>query len=370
MSSTYDTNTDSFFLKKTFALAKRAQGRTSPNPCVGAVIVKNKRIIAQGYHRKAGLPHAEIEAIRKAKESLKGATLYLNLEPCCHFGRTPPCVDEVIKQGFDRVVIATQDPNPKVNGTSIIKLKRAGIKVTVGLLRNEAEKVNEVFFKNMRTTLPFVAAKVAQSLDGKIATRKRISRWITSIQSRLYAKRLRDRYAAVLIGVNTVISDNPHLDGIRTTPFKIVIDPGVRIPLNSYLVKESAGKLIIFASLKSKNKRKNFPSTVRIYFIKEKNGRLNLKDMLKILYTLGITSVFVEGGSYTLGGFFDEKLVDKIYFFVAAKIIGGTNALTSIGGLGFSSPQMCPQIQNMNVAQSGPDILITGYPVHRPIKQS
>ncbi|MDD5583768.1 MAG: bifunctional diaminohydroxyphosphoribosylaminopyrimidine deaminase/5-amino-6-(5-phosphoribosylamino)uracil reductase RibD [Candidatus Omnitrophica bacterium] len=361
---------DIYFLRKTFLLAQRAQGHTSPNPLVGAVIVKDKRIIAQGYHHKAGLPHAEIEAIRNADESIKGATLYVNLEPCCHFGRTSPCVDEIIKQGFGRVVIAMRDPNPKVNGASIKKLKHAGIKVTVGLLRDEAEKVNEVFLKNMRYNTPFVVAKVAQRLDGKIDTHRGISRWITCLQSRVYARKLRDRYDAVMVGINTVVSDDPHLNGMCTTPFKIVVDPDMRIPLNSYLIKKSAEKLIVFVSLKSKNKRKNFPSGIRIYFLKEKNGRLSLKEMLKVLYTLGITSVFVEGGSATLGRFFDEKLVDKIYFFIAPKIIGGRRALTSIGGQGYALPKTSPWIRDISVTQSGGDILITGSPVYAPLKQS
>lgn len=354
---------DILFIKKTFKLAKKAEGFTSPNPLVGALIVKNNKIISSGYHKKAGFPHAEIEAIRKAKENLKGATLYVNLEPCFHWGRTPPCVDEVIKRGIKRVVIATYDPNPQVKGRSVEKLKKAGIEVKVGVLESEARKINEVFFKNMEKNLPFVVAKVAQSLDGKIATFKGQSKWITSQVARLYAKKLRDKYDAVCVGINTVIKDNPSLEGVKKSPYKIVIDPHLKIPLSSKLVKNSKNNLIIFSkkeSLRKKRKVEYLKKIAQIYFLTQKE--FTLKNIIKILYReKNICSIFVEGGSFTLGRFFDERLVDKIYFFYAPKIIGGKKNITSVGGEGVSDLNKVLKIKELEIKKIGEDFLVTGY---------
>jgi diaminohydroxyphosphoribosylaminopyrimidine deaminase/5-amino-6-(5-phosphoribosylamino)uracil reductase len=357
-------NKDIYFLKKTFKLARKAEGFTSPNPLVGAVIVKNDRVIAQDYHKKAGLPHAEIEAINKAREAVNGATLYVNLEPCCHFGRTPPCVDEIIKAKIKEVVIAILDPNPKMQGRSIKKLKAAGIKLKVGVLADQAKKLNEIFFKNMKKKLPFVAAKIAQSLDGKIATKTGQSKWITTDKSRLFAKSLRDKYDCVLVGINTVIKDNPRLNGLKKVPYKAVIDPKLKLPFNSYLAQHArAQKLLIFTSDKNKGVGR-FPAVAKVFFIKEKNKRLPVKEILRELYKIGITSVFVEGGSETLGTFFDQKAVDKIYLFISPKIIGGSSALTSIGAKGYPSPNSAPQLTDIHLLHFGQDLLIYGYPIY------
>lgn len=350
------------FLKKTFSLAKKGEGFTSPNPLVGALFVKNSKILSFGYHHKAGGPHAEIEAIRAAKKNLNGSTLYINLEPCYHFGRTGPCVDEIIKRGVKKVVIASIDPNPKVNGKSIRKLRKAGIKVEVGLDKGEAQELNEVFFKNIREKKPFVVAKVAQSLDGKIATCKGISQWITSSSSRKFSKKLRDKYDCVLIGVNTLIKDNPSLRGLKKSSFKVVISPQLNLPLKSQLLEKDLDKLIIFTSNKSKPARKKIPSGVKVFFLKEEKGWLPIKKILKILYSLGIMSVFVEGGSQTLGQFFIKKEVDKVFFFIAPKIIGGRTALGSIGAEGFPTPESCPQLKDFRIKRIGKDVLIWGYP--------
>jgi diaminohydroxyphosphoribosylaminopyrimidine deaminase/5-amino-6-(5-phosphoribosylamino)uracil reductase len=358
---------DTYFIRKTFALAKKAEGFTSPNPLVGAVIVKKGKIISWGYHKKAGLPHAEIEAIRKAKGDLRDSTLYVNLEPCYHFGRTPPCVDQIIKNKINRVVVATCDPNPLVNGKSIKKLRKAGIEVKVGVLEDEAKKLNEVFFKNMLKRRPFVVVKVAQSLDGKITTRDGISKWITQKDSRDFAKSLRDKYDCVLVGVNTVIKDNPSLNGARKIPFKVVIDPHLRIPLGSKIFKKTADKLVIFTSIKNIKKADKF-SPAKIFFLKKKNKYFCLEEILNNLYKIGIMSVFVEGGSETIGRFFDYRLVDKIYFFIAPKIIGGKKALTSVGGEGYRSLGNSPYLEDFNIKRIGKDILIWGYPVYKKRK--
>jgi len=351
---------DTYFIKEAFKLALKAEGFTSPNPLVGAVIVKNNKIISKGYHKKAGLPHAEIQAIKKAKTSLKGATLYVNLEPCFHFGRTPPCVDEIIRQKFKRVVIAVKDPNPEVNGKSIKKLKKAGVQVDVGLCQKQAVKINEVFFKNIRAKRPFVVAKTAQSLDGKTATFKGLSKWITTPLSRKFSYSLRDKYDCVLIGANTLKKDNPGLAGLKKIPFKAVVSRSLNLPFNSRLFKEGAHKLIVFTS--DKNKKEKFPASVKIFFLKEQKGVLALKDILKALYSLGIMSVFVEGGSQTLGHFFESRLVDKAYFFISPKIIAGQNALSSIGAKGFATPKTCPSLKQAQVKRLGEDFLIWGYP--------
>ncbi len=350
---------DNYYLEKTFELAKKAKGMTSPNPLVGAVIVKNNKVIGSGYHKKAGKPHAEIEALRSTKGNVKGATLYVNLEPCFHYGRTPPCVDAIIKSGIRRVVIATKDPNPLVTGKSLRKLKMNGVKVKIiDSVSKQAKEVNEVFFMNMKNKRPFIVAKVAQSLDGKITTDTGKSKWITCDKSRKFAKKLRDQYDCVLVGANTVIKDNPTLDGLKKIPYKVVIDSRLRIPKNSTLVKKYKKKLIIVTSVK--NKKKTLPKNTKVVFIKEKDGNLEIKDIVKELYALGMTSIYVEGGSSTLGRFFKSRLVDKAYFFIATKILAGKEALTSVGFKGFSSLSSCAYLKNKEVKNIGDDLLIEG----------
>lgn len=357
-------NQDIQLMKKVLELAQKGQGFTSPNPLVGALIVKNGKIIAKGYHKKAGLPHAEIEAMRKARTKLRGATLYLNLEPCCHFGRTPPCVDKIIESRIKKVVVSSLDPNPRVYGKSLKKLRAAGIKIDVGILKKDAQRVNEVFFKNMKKRLPFVVAKVAQSLDGKITTRKGVSKWITSKNSRDYAKSLRDKYDCVLVGINTLIKDNPSLNGKKKTPFKAVIDPHLKMSTNCQLYKRYSDRLIVITSQKNRNKAKRLPKAKAIIFVDAKK-RILLRLVLKKLYSLGITSVFVEGGSQTIGGFFDAKLVDKICFFIAPLIIGGKTSLTSVGAIGYSTPKASAKINDLQIKSIGSDFFISGYPRYR-----
>lgn len=355
-------NNDIYFLRQTFLLASKAEGFTSPNPLVGAIIVKNNKIISCGFHKKAGLPHAEIEAIKKSKQNLRGSTLYINLEPCCHFGKTPPCVDEVIKTGIKRAVISTVDPNPKVCSNSIKKMKAAGIKVSLGLFKKEAEKLNEVFFKNMKENRPFVVAKIAQTLDGKIVTSAGVSKWITTEPSRKFAKSLRDKYDSVLVGINTVLKDNPKLNGLKKIPYKVVIDPHLRINQKSFIVRNHPEKLIIFTLKKSKPGEAL--KDARVFAIDEKKGKLDLAVMLKILFNLGITSCFVEGGSQTLGNFLDEKLIDKMHFFISPKIVGGKKALTSIGAKGYKTLDKSPYLKEIEIKRIGEDIFITGYPCY------
>lgn len=351
-------------MQEAIKLAKRAEGFTSPNPLVGAVIVKKNKIISKGYHSRAGSAHAEIKAIKAAKKDIKGATLYLNLEPCCHFGRTPPCVDQIIKAGLKRVIVATADPNPLVAGKSLRKLRQAGIKVKVGPLSQQAQRLNEVFFKNMKKNMPFVTAKAAQSLDGKIATRKGVSKWITSKAARDYAKYLRDKHDSVLVGVNTVIKDNPDLNGLKKIPLKVVIDPDLKFPLGSNLYKKYKDKLVIVTSIKNKNKAKRLSGVKGVLFVNIKNKQAPLKEVLRKLYRLSITSVFVEGGSHTLGTFFDARLIDKAYFFIAPFVIGGKDSLSSVGAKGCADPKGAYKLNELRIMRIGKDILICGYLQH------
>lgn len=354
-----------YFIRRTFSLARKAEGFTSPNPLVGAVLVKNGRVIAEGYHKKAGAPHAEIEVLDKVKDNARGATLYVNLEPCCHWGKTPPCVDRIIKEGIKKVVIAVEDPNPLVKGKSIRKLCNYGIDVEVGVLAEEAKRLNEVFFTNKEKGRPFIVVKIAQSLDGKIATAGGVSRWITSDRSRKYARRLRDKYDCIGVGINTVLKDNPTLEGERKSPYKLVIDPSLKIPLDSKLVRKYADRLIIVSSRKSFNRKKAkmMPKAIRFVLLNEKKNMLRMDDIFSRLFISGINSIFFEGGSFTLGKIFDCGIVDKIYMFVSPKIIGGSEALSSIGGEGAFDLSQCWVVKDFTLKRIGDNILFTGYPV-------
>lgn len=349
------------YLRKTFLLAKKAEGKTSPNPLVGALIVKRGKIISEGFHKKAGLAHAEVEAINKApKDELKGSTLFVNLEPCFHWGRTPPCVDRIISSGIKRVVISVKDPNPLVSGKSIRKLKKAGLEVKVGLLKREAERLNEVFFKNMRENKPFVVVKFAQTLDGKVADFKGDSFWITSHKARRFSRRLRGLYDAVLVGVNTVLKDNPGLDCPSKKITKVILDPQLKTPPSSRLFKK-AKRVFIF--VKEKTRTKKFPPHTFIEKLSFRKGKgFNLDELLSKLYSLGICSLFIEGGPATIGKFLEEALVDKFYIFVANKLALDRKALPSLALNKPLSVNNFLEIKELQVRRIGRDFLFEGYP--------
>lgn len=352
---------DTYYIKKTLQLAERARGKTSPNPLVGAVVVKKGKILSQAYHKKCGLPHAEAQALDAIGPRAKGATLYLNLEPCSYFGRTPPCVDKIIQAELKRVVISTKDPNPKVFGRSIRKLRQSNIEVSLGICGGQARQLNEVFFKNMEEGMPFVVAKVAQSLDGKITTASGESRWITGEPSRLFSRRLRDNFDAVLIGANTLRKDNPRLNGLRKVPYKIVVTRSLNLPKNSYLFNNFSERLIIFRA-KGSPEKIGLPQSARSFSLKATKKGLSFKSIFKKLYSIGITSVFVEGGSETLGQIFEQRLVDKAYFFIAPRVLGGKSSLTSVGSEGIKRIQESIRLTQLQVRRIKDDILIQGYP--------
>lgn len=353
---------DEYCIRKTFQLARQGLGWTSPNPLVGAVIVKKGKIIEQGHHKRVGLPHAEIETVKKAEEDVKGATLYVNLEPCSHYGRTPPCVDAIIKSGIKKVVCSTLDPNPKVNGQGISKLKRAGIDVTVGILEKEARSLNEAFFTFHEKGRPFIAIKFAASLDGKIATKTGDSKWVTNEKARSFARKLRSQYQAILVGINTILQDDPHL-GVRLKrkkdPTRIILDSKLKIPLEAKVLRDS--NVIIATTIHAPIQKVKQLREKGINVILFNSNSISLTDLLSKLWKREIVSILVEGGGSTLGSFVDDHLVDKVYAFHAPILIGGEKAIASIGGDGVKIISEAIKLERISIKHFGNNTLTIGY---------
>ena len=355
---------DEIYMNEALKIAANARGRTSPNPLVGAVIVKDNRIIAEGWHRQAGTPHAEINALNMAGDLAKDSTLYVTLEPCSHFGRTPPCANAIVNAGIKKVVIAMTDPNPKVAGRGIEILKNFGIEVEIGILEEQARRLNEVFIKWITTQKPFVTLKTAMSLDGKIATATGQSQWITSEESRRKVHELRDINDAIMVGIGTVLADNPSLttriDGGKN-PIRIIVDSQLRTPINANVIVDGQAKTIIATT-------KNAPtdkvealkkSGVEIIFCGD-DRRVDLNILMNELASREITSIFVEGGGTLNFSLLENHLVDKFFAFIAPKIIGGREALTSVEGDGFSDLNKAINLKNITTEMIGEDILISG----------
>lgn len=347
-------------------LALKARGVTSPNPMVGAVVVKGKKIVGTGYHHSAGEAHAEVVALDAAGDSARGATLYVTLEPCAHFGRTPPCAERIIKSKVKEVYIGMIDPNPLNNGKGVAALQAHKIKVRVGILEDKLKKMNEVFMKYIIKKIPFVTVKIAQSLDGKIATESGDSKWITSDRSRNVAHRLRKDYDAVMVGVNTILRDNPRLNAWFSgkQPAIIVVDSQLSTPQDATIFSRQTRVILATISRKPGQQTENqsvLSGKAQILEVKEKSGQVNLKDMLKKLAQLEIASVLVEGGGTLIGSLFDEGLVDKVKFFVSPKIIGGKSAISSVMGKGIRRIDRAIKVKDVTVKRLGEDILIEGY---------
>ncbi|MBN1914105.1 MAG: bifunctional diaminohydroxyphosphoribosylaminopyrimidine deaminase/5-amino-6-(5-phosphoribosylamino)uracil reductase RibD [Candidatus Omnitrophica bacterium] len=354
------------YMELALRMSLRAKGATSPNPMVGAVIVKKGKIIGRGYHEKTGLPHAEVLALDEAGKEARGAVLYVTLEPCTHFGRTPPCVDKIIRSGVKEVVIGIIDPNPLNNGKGVRILRQNKIKVTTGVLEPQIKKINEVFIKYITKKTPFVTVKAAQSLDGKIATHSGNSKWITSDKSRAYAHRLRAGYDAVMVGVNTVLRDNPLLDPwfLKRHPVKIIVDSQLSTPQGASLFSKKSSVIIAtlpIAPGQETENRKILEAQAKILEVKEKAGQVDLKDMMRKLARLGITNILVEGGGTLIGSLFDEGLVDKILFFISPKIIGGKEAISSVMGKGIARVDKAIKLKEMKLKRFGEDLLVEGY---------
>ncbi|MDI6703400.1 MAG: bifunctional diaminohydroxyphosphoribosylaminopyrimidine deaminase/5-amino-6-(5-phosphoribosylamino)uracil reductase RibD [bacterium] len=353
---------DEKYMDLCLRLAKRGLGKTSPNPMVGAIVVKDRKIIGRGYHKKVGEPHAEVIALKKAEKDASGSTLYVNLEPCSHFGRTPPCTKKIIEHGIKRVVVGLLDPNPKVSG--IKELKDAGIEVEIGVLKEKASLLNEVYLKYITTKRPFVSIKAGMTIDGKIATRFGESKWITCEESRRFVHRLRSQFDAVLVGKETVIRDNPcltiHSEG-RKNPIRVVVDSKCTVPIESRVFDGEAETIIVTTKLASPSKVDAFKKKgVRVLRVEDKKGRVDLEDLMERLGKREITSILVEGGAEINASLLENRLVDKIMFFISPKIIGGDSKCV-IGGEGVS--RLCEAIELENIATKriGEDILVTGY---------
>lgn len=360
---------DHIYMKRALELAAKGRGMTTPNPMVGAVLVDNEgKIVGEGYHKKAGGPHAEINALNDAGKLAKGATLYVTLEPCSHYGKTPPCTEAIIKAGIKRVVVACGDPNVLVNGKGIEILEKAGVEVRKNVLEEDGKKLNEVFFKWIVSKKTFVAAKYAMTIDGKIATFSGDSKWITNEKSRKYSHYLRSIYDAILVGKNTVIKDNPSLTCRYVegkNPIRIVLDSNLEIPLNSNVITDNAARTILVVNCKNKIDNEKLLQlsqfkNVSLLEIPAKNGKIDLNILFEKLGEKNITSVFVEGGSEVHGALFDANLVDRLYAFIAMKIVGGCDSLTPVGGSGVNCIKEGYFLKETNSKYFDDNIMITG----------
>ena len=357
---------DEEWMRRSLRLAEKGRGRTSPNPMVGAVLVKNGRVIGEGYHAKAGEDHAEIIALRQAGEEARGATLYLNLQPCTHYGKTPPCAPVVIRSGVKRIVIGMEDPNPLVKREGVESLREAGLEVEVGLREKECRRLNEAYCKYIMKKEPFIILKVAATLDGRIAARDGDSKWISGETSRRFVHRLRDQVDGVLVGIGTVLRDDPMLTArIRAgrNPFRIILDSRLRMPEEARVIAVSPSKTIIAtteAAPKDKIERLE-RRDVRILVLDSKEGRVSLRSCLSRLGEMEMMTLLVEGGSEINGSFLDEGLIDKLLLFLSPKLIGDTQAVGIFGGRGAVNLKQAILLRELKTRRIGEDILVEGY---------
>ena len=359
---------DEKYMRMALCLAEKARGRTSPNPMVGAVVVKNGHVVSRGYHRKAGEPHAEAIALKRAGSAAKGATLYVTLEPCSHTNkRTPPCTPLVIQSGVKRVVIAMIDPNPRVSGGGIKTIRKSGIKLVTGVLEAEARKLNEAFIKHVTTKTPFVTLKIAQTLDGKIATASGESKWITGEEAREAGRTLRDINDAILVGINTVLKDNPSLTaripGGRD-PIRVIVDSRLRIPLNAkVLIQKSQAKTMVatLSNVPESKIKKLQDIGAEVLTIKSALGRVDLQDLMKKLGKKDIMNVLIEGGAELNASALKSSIVDKIVMFIAPTIMTGKDSLCSIGGISPKKIGHAIKLRNVTSCFVGQDLMLEGY---------
>lgn len=357
--------TDNDYMKLALQMAHSTKGQTSPNPVVGAVVVKNGRVVGMGAHLKAGTQHAEVHALNMAGSDAEGATIYVTLEPCSHFGKTPPCADLIIDKKVKRAVLATLDPNPQVSGNGVEKLKRAGIEVTVGVEKEEADWLNRHFFHYIRTGLPYVTLKSAASLDGKTATHTGESQWITGPSAREDGHVLRHEHDAILVGIGTVLKDNPSLT-VRTSnggihPIRIILDHHLRTPLTAKLLTDNKAPVWIFCSRETDRAKINRLEKAGAEVIPV-SSKIEAFEVLQILGNRKLQSVYVEGGAAVHGSFLEAKAFQEIVCYIAPKLIGGADAPTVIGGTGFSSMSQVPQLDVISVEQLETDIKMVAVP--------
>ena len=358
--------TDQNYMLQAIQLAKQGEGWTNPNPMGGAVIVKNGRIIGKGYHKKCGELHAERNAIASLTESAEGATIYVTLEPCCHYGKTPPCTEAIIEQKIKRVVIGSRDPNPKVSGKGIKMLQEAGIEVIEDFMREECDRLNPVFFHYITTKTPYVVMKYAMTLDGKIATKTGASKWITGEAARAEVQHMRHRYMGIMAGIGTVLADDPMLN-VRVegwkSPIRILCDSGLRIPLDGQIVKSAGKYRTIVAYADSENteaKRKRLHEMgVETICCPDENNQVDLKKLMKYLGEEGIDSILLEGGGTLNDSALRAGIVQEVQAFIAPKLFGGMNSKTPVEGIGVRFPSEAVKLKCTDICQIGEDIRIT-----------
>jgi len=359
---------DLAYMAEALGQAMMGRGRTSPNPMVGAVVVKDGAVIGKGYHQKAGTPHAEIHALNEAGMGAQGSTLYVTLEPCCHRGRTLPCVDFIIRSKIARVVVAMKDPNPLVNGKGIRTLREAGIRVDLGVMENEARSLNEFFIKYITTKRPFVILKAAVTLDGRIATQTGESQWITGEAARERVHEIRNNVDALLVGVNTILTDNPRLTtrlpGKATQdPIRIILDTHLRTPLDARVIaNDSPSKTYIFADgdVAKERIRAYQERGVTVMVARKHYHRIDFTQVLEDLGRMEVTSLLIEGGSEVHASALKLGVVDRVIFFVAPKIMGGGASKEAIGSLGVDRIKDLVRLTNIHVEQVGDDVMIQG----------
>ncbi|MGD9677702.1 MAG: bifunctional diaminohydroxyphosphoribosylaminopyrimidine deaminase/5-amino-6-(5-phosphoribosylamino)uracil reductase RibD [Vulcanibacillus sp.] len=358
---------EKYYMHLAIELAKKTKGQTSPNPVVGAVVVNNGRIVGLGTHLKAGEAHAEIHALNMAGDFAENSTLYVTLEPCSHYGKTPPCVERIIKDKVKRVVIAMSDPNPLVSGNGVRLLEKAGIEVLVGIYEEEAKLLNEDFCKHIITGLPFITVKTAMTLDGKIASHSGSSKWITGEESRNYVQQLRHESDAIMVGIGTVLADNPQLT-VRPkekglSPIRVIIDTYLKVPMDVKVITDNESPTIIFTTKNASIEkiRQLEKQNIRVIIVR---GDINVSliDVFRELGDMGITSVLVEGGAILIGSLFDEKLIDKYICFIAPKLVGGALSPSSISGKGIAEMNEAIKLSNISITRYADDICLTGYP--------
>ncbi len=365
-------NLDEQYMQQALDLAARGMGWTSPNPMVGAVLVRDGQVVGEGFHRRAGTPHAEIHALQAAGPMARGATLYVNLEPCCHHGRTPPCTEAIIQAGVARVVAAMEDPNPLVAGRGLERLRTAGIQTECGVLADQARRLNEVFCKYISTGLPYVVMKAAMTLDGRIATRTGDSRWVTGPEARQHVHQLRHRYDAIMVGVGTVVADNPRLTtrlaGMNgKNPLRVIVDSTLRISLDAEVVLSASVVPTVVACLASASGQRDrirgqlAARGVEVWEVPGEGPRVDLINLVHLMGKKGITSILVEGGAEVHGACLTAGIVDKVMIYIAPKIAGGREAPGPVGGHGVQVMADAVGVKDLQVCRLGPDVLLTGY---------
>ncbi len=356
---------DNYYMGMAVRLARKGNGKTSPNPMVGSVIVKNKKVIGQGYHKRLGDHHAEINAINNAKGNIRGSTIYITLEPCSHYGKTPPCVDTIIKSTFGRVVVGTLDTNPVVNGKGVKLLRSKGIKVDIGILESECRQLNEHYFKFVKTGMPYVTVKYAQTLDGRMATKTGDSKWISSEASRKYVHILRGINDCIMVGAGTVSADDPQLTVRyvkRRNPLRVIVDSNLCVPIkSSVLTDENPHKTIIATTSKAKPRKVTAVKNLGVEVLvvkKERNGRVSLKELLIELGKRDIMTVLVEGGSGIITSLLKSDLVDKMIIPISPRIIG--KGLEAIGDLNIKMIKNAIRFSSFTTIKKGDDMIFEG----------